>query len=484
MMNMRTLLCLLPCTIVLIPCRVIFAQVELTANHSPTLGEESFPEEYLAVHALRTHTEMKHLARRWKETLSSLEQCWLFRLLFSEKIVSQAPLKTEPNFRLNRHDVSLEGGRYAWLFEQLSGRRLPPMTSMSSHDDLMLARRIIEEEATTHWIQHQVETKHTLFNAMPQDLASQMSLAVSMTTREEALEALAEYSDVTVRRGVARNPNTSGRALSVLEDDRDPEVRRAARINAQRARTRLGRSEADNGTIEEILARYPHRTLPLHELCWTSPLELPGAKISHEDEARALAWNAYVEQMQEKPGPYETTGSVALATLEEGGPVWVVSITDLQMNEYKNWAFSVRALFLVHAKTAEVSAITGMWEHGASTVCAADAKGWKAEKERIRQERFPSIVADMPALLPDKAEQLSKEFVFSAGSRHQKRADQLSVEIHEITLGCDIPNFAIRGEIIIETRTYAMNDGSKTLQSILWFHPYTADMHVIIKPTK
>jgi hypothetical protein len=123
---------------------------------------------------------------------------------------------------VTKHDLSIDGGECAWLFEQLLDITLPPVTASTSKKQLAaivetVNKRLIEIE------------KQPLVEEAPKETLSVSALgkedklkrASDSASSAATLDSLARNGDAEVQAAVANNPKTLDLTLHALGRNRD-----------------------------------------------------------------------------------------------------------------------------------------------------------------------------------------------------------------------------------------------------------------------
>lgn len=131
------------------------------------------------------------------------------------------------------HDISIEGGRCAWMLEELLNCRLPNVTRKSSSEQLAQSRGVALRKMQTVM---KGETITTDTSGISRD--QRISMAENTTTEKAILASLSTDKDVSVRAAVARNTQTPVTVLTkMIRNDSAPHVRQLAIKNLEVSRT-------------------------------------------------------------------------------------------------------------------------------------------------------------------------------------------------------------------------------------------------------
>jgi hypothetical protein len=154
------------------------------------------------------------------------------KLIFDEAVVQ------------GKHDLSLLGGRCAWIASNLLNTEVPPINAETSKETITKAEKLVSNAS---YKRQRLEFLSAIERAkveMPKKpLKERQGLAGIASTKPSILAALAEDSDVSVRRSVAANARTPFDSLDKLVLDVDAEVREVALDNKMHARTFIDERE-------------------------------------------------------------------------------------------------------------------------------------------------------------------------------------------------------------------------------------------------
>ncbi len=131
-------------------------------------------------------------------------------------------------------DLTIEGGRCAWMIEQLIECRIPTVTASSSKLDLSRARSVALRRVQARAVPPPSK------RAADASVAARRNLAASQRTDKGTLAELSRDPDSDVRLAIAANPQTPVSVLAtMIREDSLPTVRQQAVKNLENARSTL-----------------------------------------------------------------------------------------------------------------------------------------------------------------------------------------------------------------------------------------------------
>ncbi len=214
-------------TILLLACYLLTVPFILAAN-PPTMEEI-----YRAAIAETNYVALCQQADQWAVDLKNEPGLALFGTLIrgidarATCVIDTIPHDTE-------QDLTIEGGRCAWIIERLIGCRIPTVTASSSKIDLSRSRSValrrVQARAAPPPSKYATDTS----------VETRRALAANPRTNKATLAELSRDPDSKVRLAIAANPQTPVSVLAaMIRRDSLPTVRQQAVKNLEAARSDL-----------------------------------------------------------------------------------------------------------------------------------------------------------------------------------------------------------------------------------------------------
>jgi len=188
---------------------------------------------------IKNYTSLTNLVESWIANLPETTRESLQGEIFWEDLHRKDKLIMEGVYpkNISHHELTIVGGRAAWVLERMLGCELPPMTESSTSNEIANLRQVVGRKLQV--LDQKInEREKGLWANWVKTLgaAERLKLAGDPKTSAYALIELAKDNDVQIRRTAASNLNTPLDVILQLTKDPDQQVQRLAKDNVLHAR--------------------------------------------------------------------------------------------------------------------------------------------------------------------------------------------------------------------------------------------------------